>query len=156
MFRDSWMKSIVSDFQSLGSQIVTLYLLSIECDLQREGSQVPKGQLKKQMENCISHFWWIERIENVKVGSLGFHGEPVLNIRYLLTPELLLLQCFCSGIAIVDCLCMDLRKTLQRRPYSLKNLAAILQILILLFKIIVHNLIWAEIWRGLLKQPFWT
>lgn len=52
------MKSIVSDFQLLGSWIVTLYvsLLSIECDLQREGSQVLKGQLKKQMENCISHF----------------------------------------------------------------------------------------------------
>lgn len=50
------MKSTISDFQLLGSWIVTLYLLSIECDLQTDSSQVLKVQLKKQMANGISHF----------------------------------------------------------------------------------------------------
>lgn len=42
-------------------------------------------------------------------------------------------------------MCMDLRETLRWKHFSLRNLAVVVQILILLFKIVVHSLTLAEI-----------
>lgn len=76
------------------------------------------------------------RVENVKVGLLGFHGEPVSVTRELLTLELLELQEVFLQWHCCSRLCRDLRPC--KGSLSLRNLAAVLQIL--LVEIIAHNL----------------